>query len=104
MARVVRTLFAFAFSILIALSPVLAQQAQNPDPASPPTAQKLTKEQKKKMGRALKELDAAHKLDDPNNPSQDLADLDSLAQAMRPTIQALPSTPNGYDINGVRSQ
>src|SRR5260370_37051126 len=61
MAGVVRTLFAFAFSILIALSPVLAQQAQNPDPASPPTAQKLTKEQKKKMGRALKELDAQYK-------------------------------------------
>jgi GWxTD domain-containing protein len=61
MARVVRTLFAFAFSILIALSPVLAQQVQNPDPASPPTAQKLTKEQKKKMGRALKELDAQYK-------------------------------------------
>jgi GWxTD domain-containing protein len=61
MARVVRTLFAFAFSILIALSPVLAQQAQNSDPASPPTPQKLTKEQKKKMGRALKELDAQYK-------------------------------------------
>jgi GWxTD domain-containing protein len=61
MARVVRTLFAFAFSILLALSPVLAQQAQNSDPASAPTAQKLTKEQKKKMGRALKELDAQYK-------------------------------------------
>ena len=57
----VRTLYAFIFSLLIALSPVLAQQAQNPDPASPPTAQKLSKEQKKKMGRALKELDAQYK-------------------------------------------
>src|SRR5260370_35394476 len=61
MARVVRTLFAFAFSILIALSPVMAQQAQNPDSAAPGTPQKLTKEQKKKMGRALKELDAQYK-------------------------------------------
>jgi len=61
MARVVRTLLAFSFSILIALSPMLAQQAQSPDLASPPTPQKLTKEQKKKMGRALKELDAQYK-------------------------------------------
>jgi GWxTD domain-containing protein len=65
MARVVRTLFASLFSISIALSPVLAQQAQNPaqspDPAAATTPQKLTKEQKKKMGRALKELDAQYK-------------------------------------------
>jgi GWxTD domain-containing protein len=56
MARVVRTLFATAFSILISLPSSVAQQA--PDP---PTQQKLTKEQKKKMGRALKELDAQYK-------------------------------------------
>ena len=67
MARVVRSLFASAFSVLIAVSPVMAQQAQNPDPAAastpqnPTTPQKLTKEQKKKMGRALKELDAQYK-------------------------------------------
>ena len=65
MARVVRTLFASLFSILIAVSPVLAQQvqnpAQNPDPTAAITPQKLTKEQKKKMGRALKELDAQYK-------------------------------------------
>ena len=65
MARVVRTLFASLFSISIALSPVLAQQAQNPaqspDPAAATTPQKLSKEQKKKMGRALKELDAQYK-------------------------------------------
>ena len=67
MARVVRSLFASAFSILIAVSPVMAQQAQNPDPAAattlqnPTTPQKLSKEQKKKMGRALKELDAQYK-------------------------------------------
>jgi GWxTD domain-containing protein len=67
MARVVRSLFASAFSVLIAVSPVMAQQAQNPDPAAattlqnPTGPQKLTKEQKKKMGRALKELDAQYK-------------------------------------------
>lgn len=61
MARVVRSLFATAFSILIAISPVVAQQAQNPDPTAPIGPQKLTKEQKKKMGRALKELDAQYK-------------------------------------------
>jgi GWxTD domain-containing protein len=65
MARVVRTLFASLFSISMALSPALAQEAQNPaqspDPAAATTPQKLTKEQKKKMGRALKELDAQYK-------------------------------------------
>jgi len=65
MARVVRTLFASLFSISIAVSPLLAQQEQNPaqspDPAAATTPQKLTKEQKKKMGRALKELDAQYK-------------------------------------------
>ena len=61
MARVVRSLFASAFSLLIAISPVVAQQAQNPDPTAPIGPQKLTKEQKKKMGKALKELDAQYK-------------------------------------------
>src|SRR5713226_7527995 len=61
MVRVVRSLFASGFSILIAVSPVLAQQPQNPDPAAATTPQKLTKEQKKKMGRALKELDSAYR-------------------------------------------
>src|SRR5499425_2957405 len=62
MARVVRTLFATAFSILISISPSMAQQVQQaPDPKDPPAPQKLTKEQKKKMSRALKELDAQYK-------------------------------------------
>jgi GWxTD domain-containing protein len=65
MARVVRTLCVSLFSVSIALSPVVAQQAQNPaqspDPTAATTPQKLTKEQKKKMGRALKELDAQYK-------------------------------------------
>src|SRR5499427_3156833 len=59
MARVVRSLVAATFSVLIAISPALAQQAaQDPIPTTP---QKLTKEQKKKMGKALKELDAQYK-------------------------------------------
>jgi GWxTD domain-containing protein len=61
MARVVRSLFATAFSILLTLAPVVAQQAQNPDTTTPSGPQKLTKEQKKKMGKALKELDAQYK-------------------------------------------
>ncbi len=61
MVRVVRSVFASVFSILIAVSPMMAQQPQNPDPAAATTPQKLTKEQKKKMGRALKELDAQYK-------------------------------------------
>jgi GWxTD domain-containing protein len=62
MARVVRALFTTAFSILISLPPAFAQQGQQaPDPKDPPAPQKLTKEQKKKMGRALKELDAQYK-------------------------------------------
>jgi GWxTD domain-containing protein len=66
MARGVKTLAATAFSFLISIPPVMGQQAQTPatqaaDPTAPITAQKLTKEQKKKMGRALKELDAQYK-------------------------------------------
>src|SRR6266853_1644274 len=61
MVRAVRSLFASVFSILIAVSPVMAQQPQNSDPAAATTPQKLSKEQKKKMGRALKELDAQYK-------------------------------------------
>jgi GWxTD domain-containing protein len=46
---------------LLALAPVVAQQAQNPDTTTRGGPQKLTKEQKKKMGKALKELDAQYK-------------------------------------------
>src|SRR5213080_4210954 len=59
MSRVVRTLVACIFSIAISVPTVFAQQAQNPATSTSP--QKLTKEQKKKMGRALKELDAQYK-------------------------------------------
>src|SRR5256714_5028505 len=60
MVRVVRSLFTSAFSILFAVSPIMAQQ-EAPAPATSTAPQKLTKEQKKKMGRALKELDAQYK-------------------------------------------
>jgi GWxTD domain-containing protein len=64
MARVVRSLFASAFSILICVAATTAQQEakdQAPVPATSVGPQKLTKEQKKKMGRALKELDSQYK-------------------------------------------
>jgi len=64
MARVVRSLFVSAFSILICVAPTTAQQEakdQAPVPATSIGPQKLTKEQKKKMGRALKELDSQYK-------------------------------------------
>src|SRR6266403_1872568 len=60
MARVVRSLVATAFSVLISIGPVVAQQ-EAPTPATSTTPQKPTKEQKKKMGRAYKELDAQYK-------------------------------------------
>ena len=64
MDRVVRSLFVSAFSILICVAPTTAQQEakdQAPVPATSIGPQKLTKEQKKKMGRALKELDSQYK-------------------------------------------
>jgi GWxTD domain-containing protein len=63
MSRVLRTLISGFFAISIAVPPIPAQQAQAPaaDSAAPTTPQKLTKEQKKKMGRALKELDRQYK-------------------------------------------
>lgn len=60
MARVVRSLFAAAFSAMISIAPVVAQQ-EAPAPATSTAPPKLTKEQKKKMGRAYKELDAQYK-------------------------------------------
>src|SRR5467141_645638 len=59
MPRVARALFASVFSLFIAFPSVFAQEAQAPATSTSP--QKLTKEQKKKMGRALKELDAQYK-------------------------------------------
>jgi len=63
MSRVLRTLISGIFALAIALPPVPAQQAQAPAAAPDPTAppQKLTKEQKRKMGKALKELDRQYK-------------------------------------------
>jgi GWxTD domain-containing protein len=59
MSRVVRTLFASIFSIVIAMPSAFAQQAQ--DPSAAPTPQKLDKEAKRKMKRTLKELDSAYR-------------------------------------------
>ncbi|HLZ12629.1 MAG TPA: GWxTD domain-containing protein [Candidatus Acidoferrum sp.] len=63
MSKVIRSLISGVFAISITLPPASAQQAQAPanDPTAAPGPQKLTKEQKKKMGRALKELDKQYK-------------------------------------------
>ena len=63
MSRVIRTLISGVFVVSISLPPVSAQQVQAPanDPTAAPGPQKLTKEQKKKQGRALKELDKQYK-------------------------------------------
>jgi GWxTD domain-containing protein len=63
MSRVFRTLFVSLFSFSIALPPVQAQQAQ--DPNAPAAPQVLTKEQKKEQSRrakkTLKELDSPYR-------------------------------------------
>ena len=59
MSRVVRALFASAFSLLIAFPSAFAQQG--PDPSATPAPQKLTKDTKKKMRRTLKELDNSYR-------------------------------------------
>src|SRR5579863_6149027 len=63
MSRVFRTLFVSLFSFSIALPPVHAQQAQ--DPNAPAAPQVLTKEQKKEQSRrakkTLKELDSPYR-------------------------------------------
>jgi len=63
MSRVLRTLFSGVLAALISLPPLVAQQPQAPapDPSASPAPQKLTKEQMKKMGKALKELDKQYK-------------------------------------------
>jgi len=63
MSRVIRTLISGVFVVSISLPVASAQQAQAPanDPTAAPGPQKLTKEQKKKQGRALKELDKQYK-------------------------------------------
>lgn len=59
MSRVTRTLCAAAFSLVIFLPPVVAQEGQ--DPAGSPAPKKLDKETKRKMKRTLKELDNAYR-------------------------------------------
>ncbi len=59
MSRVARTLFISLFSLAICIPPAFARQTQ--DQGIPPAPQKLDKETKKKMKRALKELDKTYK-------------------------------------------
>ena len=59
MSRVVRTLFASLFSLVIFMPTAFAQQAQ--DAGTPPVPQKMDKETKRKMKRTLKELDSAYR-------------------------------------------
>jgi GWxTD domain-containing protein len=62
MSRVVRTVFASLFALTVAIPPVPAQQIQGQDsPAPAPQAQKLDKEQKRKLKKTLKELDTPYK-------------------------------------------
>src|SRR6202044_3485274 len=67
MSRVVRTLVASFFSLAIAIPPINAhphpQGEAKPaqDPNAAPVAQKLDKEQKKKLKKTLKELDTPYK-------------------------------------------
>src|SRR5271157_5918818 len=60
-SQVVRSLFATVFSITLLTPPLPAQQPQAQDPQTPITNQKLTKDQKKKIKRTLKELDTPYK-------------------------------------------
>ena len=60
MLRVVRTLSVSIFTIVFAMTPVLAQQAQ--DPAAPPiSTKKPDKETRRRMKKTLKELDSAYR-------------------------------------------
>jgi GWxTD domain-containing protein len=62
MSRVVRTLFVSVFSIVFAVPQLFAQQAPpTQDPLTPPVAQKMTKDTKRKMKKTLKELDNSYK-------------------------------------------
>jgi GWxTD domain-containing protein len=62
MSRVVRTLFVSVFSTVLAVPQVFAQQAPpTQDPLTPPVAQKMTKDTKRKMKKTLKELDNSYK-------------------------------------------
>jgi len=62
MSRVTRTLLVSVFSLAIALPSTYAQQAAPlQDPSVLPAPKKLDKEQKRKMKKALKELDSTYK-------------------------------------------
>ncbi len=60
MSRVVKSLFASVFSLVIWLPLALAQEAQDPG-TTPSPSRKLDKETKRKIKRTLKELDNAYR-------------------------------------------
>jgi GWxTD domain-containing protein len=61
MSRVVRTVVASLFSLVITVPSIPAQEQQQPDTTAPPAPQKLDKEQKRKIKKTLKELDTPYK-------------------------------------------
>jgi len=64
MSKILRTFFAYLTSCAFLALPVCAQQVQQPqDPGAqlPPANQKLTKEQKQKMKKTLKELEGPYR-------------------------------------------
>jgi len=64
MSKILRTFFAYLTSCAFLALPVCAQQVQQPqDPGAqlPPANQKLTKEQKQKMRKTLKELEGPYR-------------------------------------------
>src|SRR5271169_957528 len=63
MHMTIRKVSAYLVAYALLMLPVSAQQPQAPDPAAqvPPQNQKLTKEQKQKMKKTLKELDNSFK-------------------------------------------
>jgi len=62
MSKMIRSCFAFLTSFTLLCLPLPAQQAQDPGASVPiPQNQKLTKDQKQKMKKTLKELDSPYK-------------------------------------------
>jgi len=61
MSRIIRVCFAFLTSFTLLSLPLPAQQPQDPNAPPIPQNQKLTKDQKQKMKRTLKELDTPYK-------------------------------------------
>ena len=63
MSKTFRVFTANLASFVFLTLPVYPQQGQDQNPAPAPTEQKLTKEQKQKLKKTLKELDTPYKTD-----------------------------------------